>query len=285
MTSETQVRDALRRSVAVLPSGDREGAEPIMRKGRRRRRLRRSVVALVVVALLYPLAWVPALVTRQLVADGGVTEVAVAMIPVSVSGRDGTSGIWIGAPGPTPRFDTSELGPDLSLARGEPDRQDFEGPVPADTVVYLGDLGDEPIYIYSRPPPSVWDLVSEYLFGNWSGKIYGTSLSCCSSNADVPEQGLPGVSGWMAGKESGGVGEWLALPREAAVVAYEVDGEPLGWQRPVGRAVMTVIDFEQRAELSMTVYDSSGAVLMEFDPSDGLSGTAPAISEPDPGGG
>jgi hypothetical protein len=188
-------------------------------------------------------------------------QVAVAMIPVSVDGRDEDSGIWIGAQGAEPSFDTSGLGPDLSYVSGRPDPDDLRGPERADTVVYLGDVGGDPIYIYSQRPPSVWDLLSEYLFGNWSGKIYGTSLVCCSSNADVPEGGLPGVSGWMAGNESGGVAEWLALPPDAAVVAYEVDGEPLGWQRPIGRVAMIRIDFEQREGMEMTAYNADGSIL------------------------
>lgn len=100
--------------------------------------------------------------------------------------------VWLGLRGPAPEFDTSEFGPDLSFTEGEPSTDHLGDHVVE--AVYLGDLDDKPFYIYSQDAPSIFDWFSEVIFGNPSGDILGTSLSCCSGSDMDQERGLPGLT-------------------------------------------------------------------------------------------
>lgn len=102
-------------------------------------------------------------------------------------------------------------------------------------AVYLGELEEEPFYVFSQPAPSFWDRLFETLAGNFSGDILGTSLNCCSGGDMDHEDGLPGFSVMTAtGQPRLIVAEWLGLAPDVSVVAYQMDGEFVGWQTPVG---------------------------------------------------
>lgn len=101
--------------------------------------------------------------------------------------------VWLRLPGPSPQFDTSEFGPDLSFTPGEPGDDDLEDGVI--DAVYVGDLDGQPFYIYSQTAPSIFDWFSELIFGNLSGQTLGTSLDCCTGGDMDREGGFPGVSG------------------------------------------------------------------------------------------
>jgi hypothetical protein len=237
--------------------------------------------------ITYAFLLIPAAVTPSIVADGGETEVAVAMIPASVSGRaPGSEVVWLGEIGPEPQFDTSALGPDLTLGPVDPDVEALElleGIVSserhADIVVYMGEHEGELMYLFSIAPPSVWDLLSEYVTGNWSGRIYGTSVECCSSMAaaHVPPEGVPGAGSWARTNEagvieSGGHLQWLALPPDTAVVSLSAGGIDLGWQRPIGRAAMLPLDASHLDDDGLVVnpvmvaYAADGSELARYSP-------------------
>ncbi len=296
MNMESAVRESLEVMAGELATPRRRGHHAAMQRGRRRRTVRRLGGVVLGLGVAYGLLLVPAAVTPSIVADGGVTEVAVAMIPASVSGQaPGSEVVWLGEIGPEPQFDTSALGPDLSFEPVDPDVAALEAleglgawsERSPDKVVYLGEFDGEPMFLFSVAPPSVLDLVFEYAFGNWSGRIYGTPLNCCGSTADVPPEGLPTFGSWRETieggvVESGGYLEWLALPPETSVVSLSAAGIDLGWQRPVGRAAMLPLDksFLDDNGLvedpKLVAYAADGTVLASY----GENGTPAERDEP-----
>jgi hypothetical protein len=287
MNVESAVRESLEVMAGELATPRRRGHHTAMQSGRRRRTVRRLGGVVLGLGVAYGLLLVPAAVTPSIVADGGATEVAVAMIPASVSGQaPGSEVVWLGEIGPEPQFDTSTLGPDLSFVPVDPDvaaLEMLEGMGPSerhpDIVVYLGEHEGEPMYLFSIAPPSVWDLLSEYVTGNWSGRIYGTSIDCCGSmaTADVPPDGMPGAGSWARTNEagvieSGGHLQWLALPPDTAVVSLSAGGIDLGWQRPIGRAAMLPLDASHLDDDGLVVnpvmvaYAADGSELARYSP-------------------
>jgi hypothetical protein len=285
MNVESAVRESLEAIAGELTRPPRKGHHAAMQRGRRRRTVRRLGGSVLGLGVAYGFLLIPAAVTPSIVADGGETEVAVAMIPASVSGRaPGSEVVWLGEIGPEPQFDTSALGPDLSFDPVDPDVAALEAleglgawsERSPDKVVYLGELDGEPMFLFSVAPPSVLDLVFEYAFGNWSGRIYGTPLNCCGSIADIPPEGLPTFGSWRETieggvVESGGYLEWLALPPETSVVSLSAAGIDLGWQRPVGRAVMLPLDQSFLGDdglvrdPKLVAYGADGTVLASLD--------------------
>lgn len=172
--------------------------------------------------------------------------------------------VWLGLRGPAPAFDTSEFGPDLSFIEGEPSADHLDDRVVE--AVYLGDLDGQPFYIYSQDAPSIFDWFSEVIFGNPSGDILGTSLSCCSGSDMDHEGGLPGL---LISETSGEprviVAEWLGLSPDVSVVAFQFDGEFIGWQTPVGGTV-TIQPEAAPGEYVFIAYDSQGRELHRFGP-------------------
>jgi hypothetical protein len=191
-----------------------------------------------------------------------ISDLAVAVTdsePVS-TGPD----VWLGLPGPSPEFDTSALGPDLSFAPGEPMPGDLSDR--ASRAVYLGDLDGEPFYIYSTPAPSIWDRIFEVIDGNLSGDVLGTSLGCCSGGDMDHEEGLPGFSFLQTtGEPDLIVAEWLGLSLDVSVVAYQADGVFIGWQTPVGGASSIRLE-EVPDEVAFIAFDVSGLEVNRFQP-------------------
>lgn len=175
--------------------------------------------------------------------------------------------VWVGLPGPTPQFDTSELGPNLSFAPGEPGADDLDDRIVG--AVYLGELDDQPFYIYARSAGSIFDWFSEVISGNLSGRIIGTSLDCCTGGDMDRDGGFPGVSGSQSNNEPPVIAaQWLGLSPEVSVVAYQFDGEFVGWQTPVG-GVSAIQPAEAPGEYVLIAFDAQGRELDRFGPHDG----------------
>jgi len=175
--------------------------------------------------------------------------------------------VWMGLPGPSPTFDTSELGPDLSFTPGEPAGEDLHDRTI--DAVYLGDLDDKPFYIYSQTAPSIFDWFSELIFGNLSGQTIGTSLDCCTGGDMDWEGGLPGISASQTNDEPPVVvAQWLGLTPDVSVVAYQFDGEFIGWQTPVG-GVSTIQPEESPGEYLLIAFDAQGRELDRSGPMQG----------------
>lgn len=183
-----------------------------------------------------------------------IADLAVTVVDTEPA-RENPS-VWIGRPGPSPQFDTSRLGPDLSFARGEPGPEDLDDQVTR--AVYIGELDDEPFYIYAQRAPSIFDWFSEVIFGNFSGQVMGTSLSCCTGGDMDREGGFAGVSGSQTGNEQPVIiAEWLGLSPDVSVVAYQFDGEFVGWQIPVG-GVSSIHPAVIPGEYVLIAYDANG---------------------------
>jgi hypothetical protein len=196
-----------------------------------------------------------------------VDSVEISDLAVAVTDSEPVStdpDVWLGLPGPSPEFDTSPLGPDLSFAPGEPMPGDLSDR--ASRAVYLGDLDGEQFYIYSTPAPSIWDRISEVTYGNFSGDVLGTSHTCCSGGDMDHEEGLPGLSSLQTtGEPDLIVAEWLGLSLDVSVVAYQADGVFVGWQTPVGGASSIRLE-EIPDEYAFIAFDVHGQEVNRFQP-------------------
>lgn len=210
-----------------------------------------------------------------------VETVDIADLAVPVTDAEPTledPNVWLGLRGPSPQFDTSDLGPDLSFTSGEPAEDDLGDRVI--DAVYLGDLDGEPFYIYSQKAPSVFDWFSEIITGNFSGQTIGTSLDCCTGGDMDRDGGFPGITASQTLDEPPViVAFWLGLSPEVSVVAYEFDGEFVGWQNPVG-GVTTIQPTASPAEYLMVAFDANGRELDRVGPHPGpqLGNATSAIS-------
>ncbi len=272
MTLDERLRSTLQRSVTTVPYTRPTPLEEIERRGRRRRLRRRVTWTVPLVLFVLGLAAVTIPFDpnpRSPAAGPGVDLVEIADLTVAVTSPDPIStdpDVWLGLRGPTPMFDTTALGPDLSFTPGQPSTDDLDGRVTR--AVYLGDLGGEPFYIYSRSAPSIWDQIFEVLDGNFSGDVLGTSLNCCSGGDMDHEGGLPGFSHGYS-TENGVVvdemivAEWLGLSTDVSVVAYQLDGSWIGWQAPVGGVVSLRLDHRPTEYLAIA-FDATGRELDRF---------------------
>ena len=276
MTLDEKIRSTLEGAASRVPYVATTASDEIKRRGRRRRMRRRAawsvpvvIVAVGALALTIPFDPNP----RSPAATQGVDIVEIADLAVAVTESEPIStdpDIWLGLKGPSPQFDTSALGPDLSFSAGEPSAGDFGDGVVDRVVraVYLGELEDEPFYIYSTPAPSIWDRIFEVVFGNFSGDTLGTSLNCCSGGDMDHDGGLPGFSHSIS-SEDGVVtrevitAEWLGLSTDVSVVAYQLDGSFIGWQTPVGG--VTSLSLSHRPDDYLAIaFDASGRELDRF---------------------
>ena len=200
-------------------------------------------------------------------ASQGLDTVEIGDLAVTVVDSEPTiedPSIWIGRPGPSPQFDTSSLGPDLSFTPGEPARSHLDPRMTG--AVYLGELDDRPFYLFSRPPPSVFDWFSEILAGNLSGQIIGTSLDCCTGGDMDHEGGFPGISSSQSDNAPPVVvAQWIGLSPEVSVVAYQFDGEFIGWQTPVG-GISVIQPAALPTEYAIFAYGADGEELDRFGP-------------------
>ena len=243
MTVDERVRSGLQAAASVLPPATSSDPAQIIRRGRQRRRARRtrwsilSVVLLVGVLALIPFdpnAFDPA--DTHDASSVEIADLAVAVVDPEPVTTD--PDVWLGLPGPAPRFDTSELGPNLSFTPGSPSLDDLDDRIRR--AVYLGELDGEPFYIYSTDAPSIWDRLFEIIGGNPSGDVLGTSLNCCMGGDMDHEGGHPGLTYMqnLAPQETEVseliVAEWIGLSPDVSVVAYQLDGVFVGWQTPVG---------------------------------------------------
>lgn len=272
MTLDEKIRSTLEDTASRVAYVPTTAPDEIKRRGQRRRARRRVawtvpavILVLGVLAVTIPFDPNP----RSPATSPGVDTVEIADLAVAVTDSEPVStdpDVWLGLEGPKPSFDTSSLGPDLSFTPGRPTTDDLGDRVVR--AVYLGELEGEPFYIYSTTAPSIWDRIFEVLYGNFSGDVLGTSLNCCSGGDMDHEDGLPGVSHSIS-SEDGVVtsevitAEWLGLSTDVSVVAYQLDGDFIGWQTPVGG--VSSLSLDQRPEEYLGIaFDASGRELDRF---------------------
>ena len=275
MTLDEKIRSTLEGTASKVAYVATTAPDEIKRRGRRRRTRRRVawtvpgvVLILGVLAVTIPFDPNP----RSPATSPDVDIVEIADLAVAVTDSDPVStdpDVWIGLKGPSPSFDTSVLGPNLSFAPGQPSAGDFGDGVVDRVVraVYMGELDGEPFYIYSTPAPSIWDRIFEVVFGNFSGDVLGTSLECCTGG-DMDGEWAPGIT-YSISSEDGVVtsevttAQWLGLSTDVSVVAYQLDGEFIGWQTPVGGVSSLRLDQPPEEYLGIA-FDASGRELDRF---------------------
>lgn len=284
MMLDERIRDDLRSAMAHVPAGSPRALAEVKRRGLRRRRTKHGIwMALSATPIVLFLAWTLPYDPNAIdpAATHGVETVQLADLAVPVTGGEPAltdPEIWIGLPGPTPEFDTSRFGPELTFESGEPFDIDLHDRVKR--VVYLGELEGEPFYVYSQPAPSFWDRLFESLAGNFSGDILGTSLNCCSGGDMDHEDGLPGFSVMTATNEPRLiVAEWLGLSPDVSVVAYQMDSEFVGWQTPVGGVSSIRLD-QVPDEIVFIAFNTQGEELNRFAPSGSPNGEPTSPSDP-----
>ena len=182
--------------------------------------------------------------------EDGVHAIEIAMLTVRVADPTPVIEIpdqFVGVPHSPPQFDTTDLGPDLTLHQ-EPD--DLE-PLDSDEVlraVYLGhDAHGEPYYVWHSGSPDFRQMLGQIIadFGSF-GRLetsYGTEATGGGLFDSSVEESIAQM-GLTTGSLSSGtnqpttlVFEWHGLPDEVAAVVFYQDGEPLGWQIPVSGTV------------------------------------------------
>lgn len=159
---------------------------------------------------------------------------------------------FVGVPHQEPRFDASDLGPELSFRQ---DPADLE-PLDREEVlraVYLGhDQAGEPYYLWHVASEDLRRLLGQILvdggsFGrlgtSYDPLIVGDGLFSSSQEQTIGERGL--TNGFLtagSNEPTTLVAEWHALPPQVAAVVFIHDGEPLGWQNPVsGTAALRIM--------------------------------------------
>jgi hypothetical protein len=272
VTLDEKIRSTLEGTASTVAYVPATSPDEIKRRGRRRRARRRVawtvpavILVLGVLAVTIPFDPNP----RSPATSQDVDIVEIADLAVAVTNSEPVStdpDVWLGLKGPTPSFDTSALGPNLSFTPGQPAVGDLEDRI--NRAVYLGELQGVPFYIYSTNAPSVWDQIFEVIGGNFSGDVLGTSLNCCSGGDMDHAEGLPGFSHSIS-SEDGLVtnevitAEWLGLSTNVSVVAYRLDGVFIGWQTPVG-GVSSLSVAQRPSEYLAVAFDASGRELDRF---------------------
>ncbi len=272
MTLDEKIRSTLEGTASTVAYVPATSPDEIKRRGRRRRARRRvawtvPAVILVLGVLTVTIPFDPN--PRSPATSQDVDTVEIADLAVAVTDTEPVAtdpDVWLGLKGPSPSFDTSALGPNLSFTPGEPTVGDLEDHI--NRAVYLGDLGVEPFYIYASNPPSIWDQIFEVIDGNFSGDVLGTSLNCCMGGDMDHGMWVPGLSHSFS-SEDGVVTnevitvEWLGLSTDVSVVAYQLDGTFIGWQTPVGGVSSLRLDKPPDEYLGIA-FDASGTELDRF---------------------
>ncbi len=176
---------------------------------------------------------------------------------------------FLGLVGPVPTFDTADLGPDLSFQSSDPDFSQLEGEDIL-SAVYLGnDIDGRPYWIYGPGSRNflkmMGQIIADFACFCRLATSYDTLFAGQASDEVI---GLPG--GHLTGSSDAPavlVAEWYGLPYDVAVVAFEVDGEQIGWQRIVGgtaaiRLELPEFEFDRPEDPSQFVAPQSPTVVM-----------------------
>ena len=244
MSFETRLRQGIAHTVDAMP-GETTDIESILRKGRERRSKRRAALMVSVLVATTAMASVQLFGFTPGSEDINVTVAGREMAYSEILSDDPV--LVRGVPGQRPRFDTSDLGPEIPFAAGKlppriPD-QLLEG------GVFAGAVEGIPVFVYG-------------------GLIGSEEVFCATTGGDsiCTDAAAPGGgSGFTA--ELGPSGEVVYgvlvvdLPAEVSVVAYyDATGAPLGWQTPVAYvSYMPLRDPESfESEITVELFDADG---------------------------
>lgn len=263
----------LEEEMSAVPVGQ-ASVKQVIRRGRRRRRIRRlawvtSAFAGAFLFVMFPVPYDPnpAAIAGEYEIPAAVEisdlEVAVESLTPAITSPN----VWIGWAHPTPEFDTSNLGTDHTFAAGTPSTDDLLDRTRANAAVYLGQDKSEPFYLYAQDPPTIIDRVAEISHGNLSGEILGTSHVCCSGGDMDVEEGLPGMSTLRAGDSEPIVtAEWLGLAPNISVVAIQVGDSYVAWQTPVGGVISMRLDHDPGVGVQLVSFTADGEEVTRIGP-------------------
>jgi hypothetical protein len=211
------------------------------------------IVGLMVVVGLFALVVAVVAVTMpsgSVAASDGAYSVELAMLTVPVADVEPLVEAphqYLGVPHPPPQFDTSDIGPDLSLQQDTSDLPSLD----ADRVlraVYLGhDVNGSPYHIWQSGSPDLRRMIGQIIadFGavgrlgtSYGGLVVGSAPWERERPENIAENGM--TDGSIRSSSDGPTTftlEWHALPEEVAAVVLYDNGEPVGWQRPVSGTV------------------------------------------------
>ena len=188
-------------------------------------------------------------------SEDGTHTLEIAMLSVPVAETEPlveSPDQFLGVPHPDPEFDTSGLGPDLTLQQ---DTSDLPALDPEEVLraVYLGDDVDgDPYYIWHSGSPDLRRMIGQIIadFGavgrletSYGTEEVGEALWENSREKTMAEMGLTTGSISTSPEGTTFTAEWHALPEDVAVVVLYQDGGPVGWQRPVSGSAAFQFDY------------------------------------------
>ncbi len=242
---DERTRDYVRSAVENTPrrTGDMGS---VISRGRRRHRVTRIATAVSVTAILLiavgAAVWlrpadqpfVSGVEPSQLeLPNGFVVDVA----PESIVSEGAV--VYVGMPGPEPKFDPAGLGTEIKLTPGvasdlvvPPSSNPLErNAIHAATLVYLGELNGTQVALQAIRGGFFGVGGTDYLcvfLGNGTEMTGGGTCDIDNGLAWQLDQDDPPIGDWVL---------WTGLPESAAVVTVEsVDGTTY-WQRPTARTV------------------------------------------------
>ena len=216
-------------------------------------------------------------VTRSVIAGatnadpltGGTVEIAVLQVPVTgtiTNVSDSGPTVWQGRQSPVPTFDLTTLGPDRSFHTGTPSPSVVAGL--EGNVVYLGEDEGRAMILYAAQAPTrnPWDHAYEFFTGHGDRRLLSATFECCAMSFN--DDGTVDPQAWLLDLEDGdeAIVQWMSVPVDTAIVAYQVDGEPAGFQRPVGQVASLMLVRQPPYDVTITAYDTTGTVLQTFGP-------------------
>jgi len=193
---------------------------------------------------------------------GGVVVISGLRVPVERQLTEFSIGdvtVWQGSDGPMARFDTSGLGSDRSFSPGQPSPEALVGL--SGDVIYLGEFDGRSLIVFGGEAPArnPWDYVYEFVMGHGDRRLLDATFPCCTGTGGDPDI----VRDWPWTEAVNA--QWLETPAATSVVAFEVDGRAIGFQRPVGRIVNLPVSATLPYLVTFTAYGASGTVLVSHD--------------------
>lgn len=202
---------------------------------------------------------------------GGIVQIGpLQSVPVDGVVRDALGeplAIWQGTEAPEPQFDTASLGPDLSWSQEGMAADD--GYSDKGYVVYLGHSDGEPMLMWAdeRAARNPWDHLYRWFTGHTGRDHLTATFDCCYYSLSEDPGGARTLDvqiGSALPPNGTFTFQWLEVPVGTSIVAFSIDGEPLAYQRPVGRVASVTVDLERPFDVTLAAFGVDGTVLDQW---------------------